>query len=122
MRDRLSARRVLLACAVGLVVGIGAFVLTSGGLGGRVLGLCHPATQAGFNPWTGIPYGATWSGEQIPLGNCGPARQDPPPPDIATRWAIPVPLGFAVGVGIVLLVLPRRNAGRGHPPATNSST
>lgn len=116
-----TVRRLIAAVAIGLVVGIGTYELTgywSGGVGGVFNGLCQPTIQAGFDPWTGLPHGVTWHCPPITESSNGVAADvrpqttfvDPIPPEIASRRAVPLPLGFVLGAGIVLLV-PRARRG-----------
>jgi hypothetical protein len=102
---RPSLRRLLLAVLVGLTLGFGAYILTSMQPSVAYLGFCHPGIAQGFDPWTGEPHGSTLNCE--PSGvipQTAPTTiQTPTPPDLASRQAIPVPLGFLLGAGLVLL-------------------
>ena len=66
---------------------------------------------SGFDPWTGVPHGwtATVAG---PLNLGDHVEHGPVPEDIRGRWAIPIPLGFALGAaaGLGLVVVGRRSA------------
>jgi hypothetical protein len=105
---------LILAFVIGAIVGIGAFQLTSMWSSGIYIGFCSPTLKAGFDPWTGSPHGNTLdcapissnSGSGTVLTQPGSTLQQPTPPEIASRRAIPVPLGFMVGAGLVLF-LPR---------------
>ena len=117
-----SARLLVLACLVGLIVGIGAFWLTSMQAFSVYLGPCHPGIAQGFDPWTGLPHGATLICEpqSVSTGPTaepsvfqpGSTTQTPTPSDLASRRAVPVPIGFVVGAGLVLLVPTVRGARR----------
>jgi len=104
----LSVKQVLAAALVGLVVGYGAFLLTAQTPQELRIPECIPAVDAGFDPWTGLPHGATMECAQ-PTGAGGqiPVVQppEPMPPELASRRAIPVPLGFAVGGAVALVGL-----------------
>lgn len=110
-----SVRQLVVACVVGVVVGVSLFVLSSMEPDQRSIGLCQPTTEAGFDPWTGLPHGATiyCSGLEIQTGptaapsvtQTASTYQTPAPPSIANRQAVPVPIGFATGVLAVLLPL-----------------
>ncbi|MHB8397875.1 MAG: hypothetical protein ACYDCI_02950 [Candidatus Limnocylindrales bacterium] len=106
LRGWFSVQQLALACLVGLIVGFGAFLLTAQASQDLMNVGCLPAVEAGFDPLTGLPHGAriecaqlTGAGGQIPV-----AQDIPMSADLATRRAIPVPLGFAVGAGLVLIV------------------
>jgi hypothetical protein len=94
----------MLAGIVGLIVGCAAFLLTAQTPPLLTID-CNPEANAGFDPLTGSPHGAT-----IDCGGLkGPGGQTPVqdlamPADLASRRAVPVPLGFVVGAGLVLLV------------------
>ena len=110
---RFSVQQLVLACVVGLIIGFGAFVLTSMDSQDRVISFCDPGLSAGFDPWTGLPHGATFNCPQIhPDGTqTSFVESVDMSADFAARRAIPVPLGFIAGVGLVLLgfgVLNRR--------------
>jgi hypothetical protein len=99
-----------------LVVGAALFLLTSFHRQYTYLGpLCLTGVvrDAGFDPWTGRPYGATIEcTDLLGIGDIG-VRQITvgPPEDIADRRAIPVPLGVSLGLlvlGSLALLLERR--------------
>lgn len=104
-RRPISVRQLILACFVGLVIGVGGFWLTSMEPDQHTLGLCYPTVSAAFDPWTGLPHGATITCPVTPLAgsNSGLTYQVATPPDLAGRQALPVPLGFVVGAGLVIL-------------------
>jgi hypothetical protein len=73
---------------------------------------------SGFSPWTGEPHG--WSATVPRSLNLGDAvEHGPVPDDIRGRWAIPLPLGFALGAaaGLGLVVVGRRFATDAPPDA-----
>ena len=121
-----SVQQLVLACLVGLIVGVGGFLLTAQEPDQRTLGLCHPSIFAGFDLWTGLPHGATMycPGIFVSTGsNATPSMISTPrtstaptPPELATRVAVPVPLGFVVGAGLVLLVPTVRGALKRRSP------
>ncbi|MGH2513034.1 MAG: hypothetical protein ACRDGQ_10130 [Candidatus Limnocylindrales bacterium] len=100
-----SVRILLLACAVGLVVGFGAFLLTSQDAGPPVISWCLPAAQPGFDPLTGMPHGASFNCPQLTgLGGQISVPQDVPMvANLAARRAIPVPVGVLAGAALSLL-------------------
>ena len=105
-RRRWSVQQLVLACCVGLIVGVGGFLFTSSvplPANGSSCGLIVPA---GFDPWNGLPHGPTLSCQagQATGENLEPTGQAGMQQDIALRRAIPVPLGFAIGAGLVLIV------------------
>jgi hypothetical protein len=98
---------------VGLVVGIALFSLTSQV---RLLytystPICQQGAnldvdKPGFDPLTGQPHGRTFH-----CAGSGRAMTFSPDPELASRWAIPVPVGFVLGAsaaGLVLLIDERR--------------
>ena len=115
---RLSVGRLIAALAVGAAVGLGGFGLTGQGPPAVLPTFCQATAQAGFDPWTGVPHGLTYhcppeSGQAA--GTTDDTRPqttfvDPIPPEIASRRAVPVPLGFVLGGGIVLLLPLKRRA------------
>ena len=102
-------------------MGLGLYLWSSTGASQLYMGFCYPTINSGFDPWTGLPHGATLtcSPEQ---SNAGPGTvvtrpggtlSEPTPPELADRWAIPIPLGFVVGAGLVLIAPAiRRTLGR----------
>jgi hypothetical protein len=112
-RGWFSARRLLLACAVGTIVGVNAFALTSTQAPFEYIGFCHPGIAQGFDPWTGLPHGSTlYCQPEYAIGPAGSIVRRPVPasiqtaipPELASRRAIPIPLGFVLGAGALLLV------------------
>jgi hypothetical protein len=105
MALRFSVQQLVLACLVGLGVGFGAYLFTAMNSQDQVISFCDPGQSAGFDPWTGLPHGATFNCPQLhPDGTQTSFIQSVAmPADLASRRAIPVPLGFAVGAGLVLL-------------------
>jgi hypothetical protein len=112
-RSPFSTRRLFAAAVLGAFVGVLLFWLTSMEPSQRTLGLCYPTIEAGFDPWTGLPHGATIYCSQVAVQATpsavpsiflpGSTRQDPIPPELANRRAIPVPAGFVVGALVVLV-------------------
>jgi hypothetical protein len=94
-----------LALVVGLVVGYGVFVISGIGPDEKVISMCNPVVTAGFDPLTGLPHGWTLDCPQLhPDGTQTAVRQSiPMSADFASRRAIPVPVGFVLGAGLVLL-------------------
>jgi hypothetical protein len=101
-----SVRQLVLACLVGLIVGYGAFLLTAVSPDEKVISMCDPVLDAGFDPLTGMPHGTTLNCPQLHLDGTQTSVTQvvPMSADLASRRAIPVPLGFVVGAGSVLLV------------------
>ena len=101
-----SVQQLVLACLVGLMVGFGAYLLTAMDAQDQNISFCNPGLSAGFDPWTGLPHGATFNCPQLhPDGTQTSFTQYVAmPADLAARRAIPVPLGFAAGAGLVLIV------------------
>ena len=106
LRGWFSVQQLVLACLVGLIVGFGAFLPTAMDSQDQVLSMCYPGLMAGFDPWTGMAHGTTLHCPQLNVDGTQSSvtQYIPMPPDLATRRAIPVPLGFAVGAGLVLIV------------------
>ena len=112
VRRWFSTRELLAAALVGLVVGCGAFLLTAQASQAIHIPECIPTADAGFDPLTGLPHGATFECAQL-TGSGGQTSVVPAlsmPPELAGRRAIPVPLGFAVGgtAALVGLTIARR--------------
>lgn len=110
-------RRLALAVAAGLVLGIGAFAATGFESPTIYLGPCYPVVGEGFDPWTGLPHGSVWECAPwiVPAGAGATATEgrpgfaQPPSDAIAGRWAVPVPLGFVAGAGLALVAGARRD-------------
>jgi hypothetical protein len=117
-----ALRVVFLVLGAGLLAAVLGFALTSQTPGYTYLGpLCasndvHP----GFDPWTGEPYGRSF--DLTP--ECWTEHPGPQtrvvgdfPDELVGRWAIPLPLGFAIGsvamVGALLVVDIRRRGPSG---------
>lgn len=114
-----SARQLVLAAVVGLVIGVGTFWLTSMQPQFFYTRSCHPGVAQGFDPWRGSPHGATLLCEPsnligAPLAEPSIALstmstiEEPTPDDLVGRRAIPVPLGFLVGAGCFLILTSTR--------------
>ena len=107
--------------AIGLIVGYGAFALTAQvSYSDLMPPECRLVVAPGFDLLTGLPHGMTIECAQLTgLGGQLPVAQaSPMTPDLAGRRAIPVSLGFAVGVVLALCVLAvrrvRRSSGQGE--------
>ncbi len=111
-------RAFVLPCLVGLLVGVGAFLVTSLDAGQQPISFCVSATQQGFDPLSGAPHGASFNCPQLNgLGGQISVPQDVAmPPELAARHAIPVPLGFIVGAGLSLAGSAAVNARRRRSP------
>ncbi|HVA75763.1 MAG TPA: hypothetical protein VNF71_14485 [Acidimicrobiales bacterium] len=72
----------------------------------RLRARSYPVLNAGFDPLTGLPRGWTLNCPQShPDGTQTSVTQDVPmSTDLASRRAIPVPRGFVVGAGLVLII------------------
>jgi hypothetical protein len=114
-----SVKEVLLAVLVGLLVGYGAFLLTAQDSQDLVISSCTSTLQPGFDPLTGLPHSASFECPQLTgLGGQVPVRQDAPmSAGLASRRAVPVPLGFVLGFGAALLVLAARRIRRESEPS-----
>lgn len=103
-----STKQLLGVGLVGLAVGYGAFLMTSQASQSSIMPPeCRAAVEAGFDPFSGLPHGMTIECAQLTgLGGQVPVAQVFPMSDeLASRRAIPVPLGFVVGVAVALGVL-----------------
>ena len=116
VRRMFSTRQLLAAAFVGLVVGYGAFLLTAQAPQALHIPECIPAVDAGFDPLTGLPHGATIDCAQLTGagGQTSVAQSQAMPAELASRRAIPVPVGFAVGgagalVGLSIVRVRRRH-------------
>jgi hypothetical protein len=115
-RSGFSIRQLSLTLFVGIVIGLGAFLLSSQQPPFFYLGFCHPGIAQGFDPWTGLPHGATL--ECVP--SAATAATQPStvnlaaPSDLATRRAVPVPVGFGVGVSLAFVLVSMGNRQRRH--------
>src|SRR5262245_44404087 len=98
MRRRRFVDRIAVTLATGWIFAVLAFAVTAqvpsvtflGGPGWHM-------TPAGFDPWTGEPYGPVVSGAG------GPAISEPVPAELAGRRAVPMPLGFLIGSALGLI-------------------
>jgi len=117
-----TAATASFVAAIGAFVAVALFVLTSQVrlLYTYSLPVCGASaelrvTDPGFDPLTGLPHGRSYSctapGASEHLIDLGLD------PSLASRWAIPLPVGFALGAAsaTVTLGLMRR---RRHGPAT----
>jgi hypothetical protein len=127
---------VLLIAVFGMLVALAAFFATSlraadapadfdfqnasGRPGGiRLSPYAQEIRLSGFDPWTGQPFG--WSFTEHPHGIGTPTTTyGPIPGDIVGRWAIPLPVGFAGGAfaGVLLIAMARRPERRLSPVAS----
>jgi len=105
LRRWFSVQQLAVACLVGLIVGFGAYLLTATTSAQPHFPECLFRPEAGFDPWTGQPHGATEDCAQlVGDGSTKVVTQNYPiPADLAARRAIPVPLGFGVGALLVLV-------------------
>jgi hypothetical protein len=96
--------------AGGLSIGLVAFVITSQTQAYMYLGGpgIHVISKPGFDAWTGHPHGSTIEYRQTPFSPARAPHTDDVPIELLGRRAIPLPVGFAVGVAVVLLVAERR--------------
>lgn len=98
-------------CASGIVLGTLLFLLSAHYPNRMYLGpICRRnTTEAGFDAWTGLPHTSTYVCEPAFDGD-PPAHlvADPMPDDLVNRRAIPLPVGFVVGVGVAGLVMAAR--------------
>ena len=119
---------ILLIAVLGMAVALAGFFATSqraldapadfdyqnasGRPGGIHLGpYAQQVSLSGFDPWTGQPHG--WQYTEHPHGIGTPTTTyGPVPSDLVGRWAIPLPIGFVIGIlaGVVLVTAARRGA------------
>jgi hypothetical protein len=109
--------RLVLAGFVGVVVGLGAFALTSGHQppGPNSGGLCNELQiqEPYFDLWTGQPHGLVLTCSASSAGPWqihGGVTEDM----VGRWWVIPFPVGFLVGTlgcAVVLLGIGRREPG-----------
>src|SRR5688572_26490212 len=64
--------------------------------------------ETGFDAWTGLPHGSTIEYRQTPFSLARAPHTDDVPVELRDRRAIPLPVGFAVGVAVVLVVAEQR--------------
>jgi hypothetical protein len=102
-----SVRHLLAVGLVGLAVGWGAFLLTGQAAQPLMAPGCRSVVEAGFDPITGLPHGATIEcGQLTGLGGQVPVAQViPMGEDLAMRRAFPILGGVAVGGALALGVL-----------------
>ena len=116
--------RLFLVLAGGVALSVAAFWLTSTTPSHAYLG--GPCTDhvalPGFDPWTGQPHGLIYDRADdcltLPAAWENPTRVVAPvPDDLLGRQAIPIPVGFAVGIalsiGVAAMVGLRRSV---EPP------
>jgi hypothetical protein len=111
----LPIRQLVAVVAIGLIAGYGAFALTAQvSYSDLMPPECRLVVAPGFDLLTGLPHGTTLecdqltgSGGQVPVAQLV-AMSD----GLASRRAIPVPLGFAAGVALAVAVLAIRKARR----------
>ncbi len=67
-------------------------------------------TFSGFDPLTGLPHGWSYTIPARMSLDAARVTTGPVPPDMQGRWAIPLPLGFTLGVlaGLAIVTLARR--------------
>ena len=107
---RTALANLVAACGIGIVVALAAYGATSTAPTFRYLGpLCATdEVYPGFDPWTGVPYGRSYTYDcpgNEPWEPANPIRIEDMPTELAGRRAIPLPLGFLVGTGIGLAIL-----------------
>ena len=106
-RSGFSIRQLALTVIVGIVPRSGAFLISSQQPPFFYLGFCRPGIAHGFDPWTGLPHGATL--ECVPSVVNAATRPStvslPVPVDLSTRRAVPVPVGFVLGVCIAIVLI-----------------
>ena len=104
-----------------VIIGIASFWLTSSTPSYSYLGpICFSGIvrEPGFDPWTGEPHGLTYRcTNDLPVGIPGTRDvTESPPDDLASRRAIPIPAGMALGVlalgGFAVFVERRERRGR----------
>jgi len=108
--------RATLIVLGGLLVGVVAFAFTGSYPQVGYLGpLCRSdeVRAAGFDPWTGLPVGGIYRCDPTFPGDL-PSHLVPlpVPEDLVGRRAIPVPVGFAVGAVLSLVLLRMRDRSR----------
>lgn len=112
---RSVAKPLLAVLAIGLVVGYAAFLLTAQASYSALMPPeCRLVIAPGFDLLTGLPHGMTSECAQLNGlgGQLSVAQATPMTPDLANRRAIPLPLGFAVGATLAVVVLAVRRARR----------
>ena len=88
-------------------MGFAAFELTATVPLAAYGGFCSPIENAGFDPWTGLPHAPIFACTAGPVANPSlpvSTSEGVLEPDLAARRAVPVPLGFILGAGLVLVV------------------
>jgi hypothetical protein len=124
MRATVERHRLTIVLTLGIAFGMGLYGATSSraaGAPGDFLDDPRPGgtlrtspgailTFSGFDPLTGLPHGWTYTipartPMDVPRVTTGPV-----PTDMQGRWAIPLPLGFTLGVlaGLAIVSLARR--------------
>ena len=110
-RTRRWTRSISVVVLAGMVTAIALFVLTSvteihasfgSGVGKQVVAM------PGFDPWTGEPHGRIFDCKPID-GSATTRITEEPPDDLIARRAVPLPVGFALGVVIALAWLTARS-------------
>lgn len=111
--------------AIGLIAGYGAFALTAQvSYSDPMPPECRLVVAPGFDLLTGLPHGMTIECAQLTgLGGQLPVAQaSPMTPDLASRRAIPVPLGSGAGVALAFAVLAVRKARRSSGQAETAGS
>jgi hypothetical protein len=117
---RFSVRELMLAGVVGLIIGCAAFLLTAQTPALLTID-CSPGVSAGFDPLTGSPHvSINCAGLNGPGGQSPVAQVLAMPPDLASRRAIPVPLGFVLGLGLTFGSLAAHRARGPSEPGADS--
>jgi hypothetical protein len=101
------ATQIALIGLIGAVVALVAFTVTASTPSYLGSPCREYLIRPGFSPWTGEPHGFTY------IFHCDsehPGLLVTPgvPDELAGRWAIPLPVGFVLGLGIGVLVLKAR--------------
>ena len=113
----MNLRHLIAILALGVAFGLAAFLATSDHRVRAYLGpVCATAdTPEGFDLWTGLPHGRSYTCDYSSFGPTGEAPhfvQGDVPPDLLGRRALPFPLGFLLGAALVVggLAIGRRLA------------
>ena len=123
----MRASRLLTIGLLSAAFAVAAFVATSSHREWAYLGpVCAKnVTGDGFDVWTGMPHGRSYLCDYTDFGPTGEVPhfvQEDVPPDMVGRRAVPLPLGFLLGVALTLAGLAlRRRLGPGTAGGTGRS-